>query len=204
MYLATPEGFSLNEREKELRRFEKVHAHLLGGQKRLSRLGFYDSRVNRNLYGDAEARSLLGLRTWMQACYRRNVPFDLFQQEELNRLGEYDVVVLNEVAFLSDEELATFRNFVMNGGTLLWTGRTGTRSERRVPRSSDVLAQQWELKGSVCVEDGDAMLIHPIGKGKLVTVAGDFGLGPIEPEHNADRWQREEVRVPFQAVSEEE
>ena len=204
MYLATPEGFSLNEQEKKLRSFEKTHARLLRDQRRLSRLGLYDSRINRNLYGDAEPRSLLGLRTWIQACYRRNVPFDLFQQEELNRLGEYDVVVLNEVAFLSDEELIAFHAFVNDDGTLLWTGRTGTRDERGVPRSKDALTRLWALKGNVCVENGEAMVVHPIGKGKLVTVAGDFGLGPIEPAHNADRWQREEVRVPFQAVSEEE
>ena len=48
------------------------------------------------------------------------------------------------------------------------------------------------------------MVIHPIGKGKLVTMAGDFGLGPIEPNHNADRWRIEEVRVRFQAVSDKE
>ena len=204
MYLATPEGFSLNDQEKELRAFEKTHARLLRGQKRLSRLGFYDSRTNRNLYGDAEARSLRGLRTWIQACYRRNVPFDLFQQEELDRLKAYSVVVLNEVALLSEEELTAFRVFVEDGGTLVWTGRTGTKDERGVSRSGDEIAQLWDLEGTVCVEDGGTMVIHPIGKGKLVTVAGDFGLGPIEPNHNADRWRIEEIRVPFQAVSDEE
>lgn len=204
MYLATPEGFSLNEQEKQLRQFEKTHARLLRGQRKLSRLGFYDSRLNRNLYGDAETRSLPGLRTWIQACYRRNVPFDLFQREELNRLGEYAVVVLNEVALLSDEELAAFRAFVMQGGTLVWTGRTGIRDERGVPRSNGVLPQLWGLKGTVCVEDGGAAVIHPIDKGKLVTVAGNFGLAPFELPHNADRWQAEEVRVPFCAVSGEE
>ena len=204
MYLATPEGFSLNEQEKELRAFEKAHARLLRGQKRLSRLGFYDSRTNRNLYGDAEARSLSGLRTWIQACYRRNVPFDLFQQEELDRLKAYRVVVLNEVALLSEEELAAFRAFVHDGGTLVWTGRTGTKDERGVSISGDEIARLWDLEGTVCVEDGGAMAIHPIGKGKLATMAGDFGLGPIEPKHDADRLQTKEVRVPFQAVSDEE
>jgi len=204
MYLATPEGFSLNEQEKGLRAFERKHARLLRGVKRLSRLGFYDSRGNRNLYGDAEARSLRALHVWIQACYRGNLPFDLFQREELDRLEEYAVVVLNEVAFLSDEELAVFRAFVVDGGVLVWTGRTGTRDERGRGRSDDVLARMRGLEGPVCMEDGAAMTVHAVGKGKLVTVAGDFGLGPVEYAHNADRWQTEEVRVPFRAVSEKE
>ena len=160
--------------------------------------------MNRNLYGDAEARSLFGLRTWIQACYRRNVPFDLFQREELDRLSEYAVVVLNEVALLSEEELAAFRAFVVDGGTLVWTGRTGTRDERGVLRSGDALARMWGLERSVGVEDGGAASTYEIGRGKLMAVAGDFGLGPMELSHNADRWQAEEVRVPFHAVSEEE
>jgi hypothetical protein len=122
----------------------------------------------------------------------------------LDRLKAYSVVVLNEVALLSDEELAAFRAFVNDGGTLVWTGRTGTRDERGVPRSESDVARLWDLEGSVCVEDGGAVVIHPIGKGKLATMAGDFGLGPTEPNQGADRWQIEEVRVPFQAVSDEE
>jgi hypothetical protein len=47
-------------------------------------------------------------------------------------------------------------------------------------------------------------LVHHVGEGKLVLIAGDWGLGPFEPGHVADRWQSEEIRVPFRAVSDEE
>jgi len=43
-----------------------------------------------------------------------------------------------------------------------------------------------------------------LGEGRLVLVAGNWGLGLFEPEDVADRWQVEEIRVPFRAVSEEE
>ena len=204
MYLATPEGFSLNAQEKKLRRFEKAHARLLRQPKKIARLGFYDSRANRYFYRDAETRSLLALKTWMQACYRQNVPFDLFQREELARLAAYSVVVLNEVALLSDAEIAAFRAFVLDGGTLVWTGRTGTRDTRGILRRAGFVNQLWGLEADARIADGSPTRVRQIGAGKLVLVAGDFGLGPIEPLHNADRWQAEPVRVPFRAVSDAE
>jgi len=204
MYLATPEGFSLNKEEKELRQFERTHARLLRAPHKLARVGFYDSRPNRYFYRFAEARSLAALKTWMLACYRSNVPCDLFRKEELDRLARYSVVVLNEVAILSDPELDAFRTFVQEGGTIVWTGQTGTRDEQGVPRPLDALSKVWGLDEALPVKDGQPAVVHPVGQGKLVLVAGDMGLGPLEPEHIADRWQTEEVRVPFRAVPEEE
>ena len=204
LYLATPEGFSLTREEKRLRAFEKAHAPLLRNPRKLARLGFYDARPNRYFYQHAESRSLAALKTWMQACYRSNVPCDLFQMEERDRLDRYAVVVLNEVAILSNDELDRFRRYVGRGGTLVWTGRTGTQGERGLPRPAESLARLWELDSALPVEDRQATLVHHLGAGRLVLVAGDWGLGPFEPEHVADRWQAEEIRVPFRAVSDEE
>ncbi|MDA0747924.1 MAG: beta-galactosidase trimerization domain-containing protein, partial [bacterium] len=167
----------------------------------ISRIGFYDSRTNRNLYGEAEARSLRQMKVWMQACYRNNVPFDLFQQEELERLGEYAVVVLNEVAMLSDEEMVALRSFVVNGGTLVWTGRTGERDEKGIRREGDYLAELWDLADAVPVLDGGDVVEHSVGEGVLVRIAGDWGTEPYEGAYNADRWQAEEIRVPFRAMT---
>ncbi len=201
MYLATAVGFTMNEEEQGLRQFERKHARLLRGQRRLARIGFYDSRRNRNLYKDAEPRSLAALKTWMQACYRRNVPFDLFQQEELDRLGSYRVVVLNEVALLSDEEIVAFRSYVGGGGTLIWTGRTGALDERGVRRPEGFVPEVWG-NTAVPVEDGGQGVMHRIGQGRLVMMAGDFGLGPFEPLHHArGRGQETETRVPFRGIS---
>jgi hypothetical protein len=204
MYLASQlKGFSLADQEKPFRSFEKAHARALRGQRKLSRLAFYDSRLNRDFYRDAESRSLAALQTWIQACYRQNVPFDLFQREELDRLREYRVVVLNEVALLSDEELAAFRQFVIEGGRLVWTGLTGVKDGRNLPRSGDVLKKIWGIGGMTGVADGAASVTHEIGKGKLVIVAADFGLGPREACQCVDRYQDPPLRIPFQSVAEE-
>lgn len=204
LFLGTREGYSLSQQEKVLRGFEREHAHLLRGAHRLSRLGFYDSRPTRDFYADAETRSLRGLRTWGQACYRRNVPFDLFLREELGRLAGYGVVVLNEVAAISDEELEAFRAFVAVGGALVWTGRTGIRDEHGVPRPRDFAGKLWGGAVRLPVPDGGQICTYAIGKGKLVAVPGDLGLGPLDRPHEADRWAVDGLRVPFRAVPEEE
>ena len=200
LYLATPEGKSLGAEEARLRAFERKHARLLRGQRKVARLAFYDSRRNRELYGQAEARSLCAMKTWMQACYRTNLPFDLFQQEELERLAEYEVVVLNEVAVLAEEEMVALRSFVLNGGALVWTGATGTRGESGMRRTQEFVARSWGLDSVAGTADGDEVVVHAVGRGRLVLAPGDLGLGPYETAHNADRWQAEEARVPFPGV----
>jgi hypothetical protein len=200
LYLATPEGVSLSAEEGKLRDFERRHADLLRGQRKMSRLAFYDSRRNRELYGQAEARSLYAMKTWMQICYRGNVPFDLIQQEELERLGEYAVVVLNEVAILTEAELVALQSFAANGGTLVWTGRTGSLDENGATRDPGQLARRWALGDLDGTKDGGEPRSHAVGSGRLVLVPGDLGLGPYELPHNADRWQEEPVRVPLQSI----
>ena len=204
LYLATPEGKSLSAEEGVLRTFERRHRSLLRGQRRAARLAFYDSRPNRELYGLAEARSLRAMKTWMQVCYLTNLPCDLFQREELQRLSEYEVVVLNEVAVLSEEEMLAFRDFVLGGGALVWTGATGGRSESGGRRTRNYVARSWDLDSVTGTGDGEEVAVHPIGKGRLVLAPGDLGLGPYLTARNADRWQAEEVRVPYRSSTGQE
>lgn len=201
LYLATPEGKSLGAEEGRLRAFEGRHARLLRRPRKVARLAFYDSRRNRELYGLAESRSLYAMKTWMQACYRGNLPFDLFQQEELQRLAEYEVVVLNEVAVLGAGELEALGAFVRDGGTLVWTGATGTRGDSGMPHPRGVAARTWGLEEMAGTADGDEVVTGDLGEGRLVLVPGNLGLGPYEAALNADRWQAEPVRVPHRPPS---
>ena len=199
LYLATPEGRSLEHAEKRLRRFEVAHPELLRRVRRMASLGFYDSRDTRELYEHAEERSLAGLIAWTQACYRRNVPFDLFQQEELDRLPLYRVVVLNEAAFLSDAELAAMRGFVRAGGTLVWTGATGSRDESGAARDAGALARFWGIESFAEVPDGAPTVTMRVGAGRLVRVAGDYALEPVERIARPVDGGRE-ARMPWQPV----
>ena len=212
VFLCTPEGASINEQEGELREFEKRHARLLFRTDKLARLAFYDSRGNRELYGRAEERSLAALKSWMQACHHASIPVDLFQAEDLavpGFLRRYSLVVLNEVALLSERELESFRRFVESGGRLVWTGATGTRDERGVPRDPGRLAALWNASLPVA-DAGPTGLVRPpltrvpVGLGELLLLPGDWGLGPFRGDLTADRWQAEPVRAPFPALLPEE
>ena len=199
LYLATPEGRSLEHAEKRLRRFEVAHPALLRRVHRVASVGFYDSRATRELYEHAEERSVAGLIAWAQACYRRNLPFDLFQQEELDRLPLYRVVVLNEAVFLSDAELAALRGFVRAGGTLVWTGATGSRDESGAARDAGALARFWGIESFAEVPDGAPPVTTGVGAGRLVRVAGDYVLGPVERIARPAAAGRE-ARLPWQPV----
>ena len=200
LYLATPEGESLQDTEKRLRRFEVAHPELLRRVQRVASLGFYESRATRDLYEHAEERSLAGLIAWTQACCRRNVPFDLFQREELARLPRYRVVVLNEAVFLSDAELEALRGFVGAGGTLVWTGATGGRDETGAARDARALGRFWGTDSLAAVSDGAPPVTTRIGAGLLVRVAGDYALAPVERIARPVEGGRE-ARIPWQPVS---
>ncbi len=200
LYLATPEGESLGQTEKHLRRFEVAQPELLRRMQRVASLGFYDSRTTRQLYERAEARSLAGLIAWAQACYRRNLPFDLFQPEELSRLPRYRVVVLNEAVFLSDMELQALRRFVRAGGTLVWTGATGSNDETGAGRDAAVLGRFWGIDSFAAVLDGAPPVTTQVGAGRLVQVAGDYALEPVERIVRPAGDGRE-TRLPWRPVS---
>jgi hypothetical protein len=207
VFLCTPEGASINEQEGELRSFERRHSRLLFRTGKIARLAFYDSRRNRELYGKAEGRSLSALRTWMQACVHANAPFDLFQAEELadrTVLDRYAVIVLNEVAMLSDDELQSFRAWVERGGRLVWTGATGTLDERGAKRAAGRLSRLWGV--DLPVRDDAPLQVERlrIGAGELLLLPGDRWLGPFRGDLVADRWQAEPVRKPFPALTPEE
>lgn len=203
LYLATPEGKMSHQQEKPLRDFERAHIRLLRRPQRYARLAFYDSRPTREQYRDLAPRTLRALKAWLQACYMRSIPCDLFQREELARLSQYDVVVLSEIAYLSDHELRAFRDWVQAGGTLVWIGRTASQDETGAPRAPDTLAAEWELSTwPVIADDGEPQTIAA-GSGRLVLVPLDWNLGQVAREYSVERW-RAGLRTSYAAMSAED
>lgn len=191
-YMATPEGRTLNFEEKRLHAFEKRHARLLRAPKSIARIGFYASRRVRELQGDFR-----GLVTWMRACYMHNVPFDMFQEEDLAQLSKYSVAVVYNHVFISAEQLQAFAEFLRSGGTLVWVGRSGTCDWNGNPRHSEELARCWGLAAFSWKEKGQASEMREVGRGKLVLVAPDFGLGRIEERYISDRFMIPPARIPY-------
>jgi len=192
-----------NERNHEmfarLRSFEKEHPHLFLPSRQPAPIGFYDSRNTVNLYQQARGRSLVNMRAWLHACYRSNMPFDVFAEAELSEIGpRYRAVVLNETALLSDQEILAFREFAHAGGTLAWIGATGCRNERGHERSERALADALGIRGFVCAADGTPGATYRKDKGQIVTLPCDFGLEADPPRHySTQRLTDPDAVIPF-------
>lgn len=200
-FLATPEGKTMNHEEKHLRHFEQQHKRLFNKSRKIARLAFYDSRRNRELYEHINTRSMPQLKCWMRACYHQNLAFDFLQSEELERLSRYNLVVLNEIALLSDTELWALKAFVNSGNHLIWAGKTGTKDINGNERSLERLQQIWETSEFRPRENGKLPKILSRGSGKLILVPADLGVHMLEKCYNPDRWQAKPVRQPFQPIS---
>lgn len=196
-YLGTTPNKTMIEGEKEIRDFERKHARILRNPRRIAQIGFYDSRRNRELYKEAEARSIPLFKAWIHACYMRNIPFDIFLAEEIERLKCYRIVVLNEIAMLSDEEISAFREYVYNGGTLIWAGRTGSLTADGTRRSQSELALLWNLAEFNCKEDAAPIETKTLGKGQLVLMSCNFETGEIEKRYDIIRSEGVETPAPY-------
>ncbi len=197
MYLATPEGSTANEDEKPLRQFENTYGSYLKEPESIAKITFYESRDTRRLYEHAETRSLPQLKTWMQSLLLNRIPVDILQPEDKERFKQYDLIILNETAILSDEEIDALKQFVQEGGSLIWTGETGSiRGEDFTKRSPGYLEEIWGSDVPGIPEDGSLFLEHTAGKGKLILTPGDYGLEPYWRLINTDRFREKSNRVP--------
>lgn len=192
LWVPTPEGAEAPEKalemEATLRAFERKHQPLYRRPQKVATLGFYDSRRNRELTGLHRER-YFQLHAWLHSCYRNNVPCDLFVQEEFpQRLDAYRTVVLNTIELLSDEELQAFVEFARKGGTVIWTGVTGTKDLQANPRDKATLLDILELKDFEVPTDDSQQNVYQIGKGKLITVSDTFGTDAFFHWYGADRW----------------
>ena len=124
-----------------VRQFMHWHAaneQHLGGTRSLANVALYHSRST-ELHAGATAtakQQTNGFRGAYRALLEGRVPFDFVSDERMGdedvaeQLARYDVIVLPNVACLSDAEAAALDAFVEQGGTLIATGETGAYDER--------------------------------------------------------------------------
>lgn len=115
----------------------------LTGTRSLARVALYHSRAS-ELHAGATRMGKHRTNTF-RGAYRLllegRVPFDFVSDERMadadaaEMLDAYDVIVLSDVACLSDHEAALLDAFVERGGLLVATGETGLYDERGVERA---------------------------------------------------------------------
>ena len=99
---------------------------------------------------------------------RPNVQFDVIVYEmmlERYDVSRYEVLLANDVRFLSDAVCERIREFVRKGGTLIATGQTSLFTENWEPRADYALA---DLFGVSCQPGLSGRYEKTVGKGKVI------------------------------------
>jgi len=100
---------------------------------------------------DSEKKTVEEARGFYEALLRLHIPFDLISDLNVNHedLKKYSVVVLPNMACMSDKQVEAIRSFVESGGGLIATYKTSMLDETGNPRNRPALS---EVLG-VSVED---------------------------------------------------
>ena len=116
------------------------------GAEPVTAVGVYHSEASNIARGlEPEAtrrRDLTGEGSIIDAFRRTSTPCELVPDWRLSEeeLGQYQMVVLADVACLSEAEAGLFRSYVRGGGNLLIAGETGLRDEMNRDRPEFLLA----------------------------------------------------------------
>lgn len=133
-----------------VRGFFKWHAaqaHHYPGMRSQATVALYHSRASQ-IYAGATATSAeqaTCLRGAYRALLESRIPFDFVSDARIGdvdiaeQLARYDVIVLPNVACVSNAEAAALDAFVARGGTLVATGETGHYNESGERRNSFAL-----------------------------------------------------------------
>lgn len=99
---------------------------------------------------------------------RKNVQFDIIVYEMMRDrydLSQYEVLLANDVRFMSDEACEAVRKFVRNGGTLVATGQASLFTEKWESRSNYALA---DVFGVSCKPNLSGRFENTVGKGRVI------------------------------------
>jgi hypothetical protein len=132
-------------------------------------LEFFREYNDRYYTGVDNVADVAVLRTWASMAYsvsaayvpttlveqvliQYKVPWDLLFEEQMDRIGQYGVVVLAGQECLSDAQAAALLKYVREGGTLVLAGSNGVYDEWREKRAKPALGgARAEGKGRVVV-----------------------------------------------------
>ncbi len=116
------------------------HEAYLRNRRNLARVGFVHSPETRAFYGrgQAQARFADYQSGYYQALIEARIPFDLVDARQLDpaHVGRFRVLVLSNVAALSDAQCQQLRGYVKAGGRIVGTYETSLYDETGARRSN--------------------------------------------------------------------
>lgn len=153
-----------------------------------ARVAIVYSRYTQDNYGrdDPYGRYVDAVRGYYCALLEAHIPFDVLSDKflEIERLQQYQVLVLPNSACLSEVAVAAIKAFAKAGGTVIATFESGLYDEfgavRQTPGFADLFGgeyagQRTNLKSSYAqLRDSDDPLLAGIGDTDLVPNDGDL------------------------------
>ncbi|MGG1676662.1 alpha-amylase family protein [Neobacillus sp. NRS-1170] len=98
----------------------------------VANIGLVWSQENTEFYGrdDVEEKVSLPWKGFVRALTRARIPFIPVHADHITRDAKHlDVLILPDLAAMTDSQCQAVRQFVESGGSLLFTGATATRDE---------------------------------------------------------------------------
>ena len=152
------------------------HERYLRNEAPLARVGLVYSEQTRDFYGknEAEARVDDHLKGMYHALVEARVPFEMVHDAFLDAAGvdRFKLLVLPNVAALSDDQCRKLADYVARGGSLLATFETSLYDETGAPRQEfglrDVLQVSFEGQVDRRMQNSYLALNHEAGRDPLL------------------------------------
>jgi hypothetical protein len=126
-----------------LNRWHEAHQEFLVDRQPVDNVGVVWSQQNTDFYGRDHAEELveLPLRGVTEALLRARIPYLMVHADQIERdSADLDLLILPNLAAISDSQIASVRRFAAAGGGLVLTGDTGLYDESGDPRPDFALA----------------------------------------------------------------
>jgi hypothetical protein len=140
---ATHEDKRMHHNPEEIYAWEAANEEFLLHRQPVATIGLGWTQENTDWYGrdSTEERVDLPWRGMASALIRARIPYLPTHLDHLDRDGgQLAVLILPDVAVISDEQAAAIRRFVQKGGSLIATGNTGLLTGDGEARADFVLA----------------------------------------------------------------
>ena len=149
---------------KEYNTFFAKNEALYTGSTSLANVAVYRNFPSIAFAHDIANDSLGG---YEQVLIQNQIPFDAVFEEDIDRLGDYDVLILPNVLCMSDNEIEQIRDYVKRGKALVATGQSSLYDEnyrqRRDYGLSDLFGTSYkhEIKNPAPVFINSRVLFTP-------------------------------------------
>lgn len=147
MYSGTVHDEDITEVERPYREFETAHCAFLGESTKNADIAIYQSVLTRDC---RPAGSSFPMKSILTASNFSGLLTDMvFEEDTVEILSEYPVIVLNCASMLSGENISRLRKYAEGGGRLIIIGNSGEYDENAAKRDVNEIREMFGMKTPV-------------------------------------------------------